>query len=126
MGVHHRLRDVLRSAPWTYWPLRFDKADCTSILLEPAGRTCMKSMSSWCKAVHDATSLRNSATQREMISVTFAFAVYPIEGEMIAQARRDLSRDISNLLRTSWDVMEFSAPRLVCWETWCDHRPYSE
>lgn len=122
--LHHRLRPVLDSAPWTYWPLRFDRADCTTITLAPSGPGCQRGIQEWCKAVQGTTKLRNSATNREMLTLTFAFEVFPVEGENAAQVRRDLVREITAMLEREWAIMEFRCPQMVCWQTHTAYSPY--
>jgi len=122
--VHRRLLPVLASAPWTYLPLRFDRADCTGITLAPPGKGCGRAVAEWAKAVQHATGLRNNATNREMLSVAFAFEVFPVEGENAAQARRDLVREIGDLLSKEWGTMEFRVPLLACWQTHTAYVPF--
>lgn len=123
--VYNRMQPVLSSAPWTFWPLRFDRVDCTAITLASTGLGCGKAISEWCKAMEKATMLRNGATSREMLTLTFAFEVFPVEGENAAQARRDVIREITSLLEKEWGMMEFRCPQLVCWQTHTDYVPYS-
>jgi hypothetical protein len=122
--VHQRLMPVLSSAPWTYWPLRFEKADCTTVTLAPTGRVCSQAISEWAKAVQGASQLRNGALGREMLTLTFAFEVFPVEGENVAQVRRDLVREITGLLEKEWNVMEFRSPFLASWETYTKYVPF--
>jgi len=122
--VHKRLMPVLQSAPWTYWPLRFEKADCTTLTLAPASVGCSHAVSEWARAVRGATALRNNATNREMLTLSFAFEVFPVEGENAAQARRDLVREISGLFEKEWGVMEFRCPIMVAWETHTRYTTY--
>jgi len=122
--VHRRLSPMLQSAPWTFWPLRFDRADCTSVTLAPTGPGCSKTVAEWAKAVHAAVGLRNGATGREMLSLTFAFEVFPVEGEHATQVRRDLVKEITSLVEKEWGVMEFRSPKFVCWRTHTEYEPY--
>jgi len=122
--VHRRLLPVLQSTPWTYWPLRVDRADCTTITMASTGAGCSKAISEWAKAVQGSTTLRNSATSREMLTVAFAFEVFPLQGENLAQARRDLVREITALLEKEWGVMEFRCPVLACWQTHTKYAPF--
>jgi hypothetical protein len=122
--VHERLAPILSSAPWTYWPLRFEKADCTSVTLAPTGKVCSQVISEWAKAVQGASQLRNGALGREMLTLTFAFEVFPVEGENLAQARRDLVREITGMLEKEWGIMEFRSPFLACWETYTSYVPF--
>lgn len=124
--VRRRLRSTMESAPWTYLPLRFDRADCTSITLAPSGPGCKEGMSEWCKAVQTASQLRNGATNRELLTLTFAFEVFPIQGENASQARRDVIRDITALLEKEWGLMEFRNPQLVAWQTHTDYMRISD
>mmetsp|Transcript_133433 Transcript_133433/g.231887 ORF Transcript_133433/g.231887 Transcript_133433/m.231887 type:complete len:408 (-) Transcript_133433:173-1396(-) len=123
--VYTRMQPVLSSAPWTFWPLRFDRVDCTAITLASTGTGCGKAISEWCKAMEKATMLRNGATNREMLTLTFAFEVFPVEGENAAQARREVVRCITEILEREWGVMEFRCPQLVCWQTHTEYVPYS-
>eukprot|EP00931_Biecheleriopsis_adriatica_P051136 TRINITY_DN29630_c0_g1_i2.p1 TRINITY_DN29630_c0_g1~~TRINITY_DN29630_c0_g1_i2.p1 ORF type:complete len:422 (-),score=63.81 TRINITY_DN29630_c0_g1_i2:30-1124(-) len=116
--VYRRLQHLFFSAPWTFFPLRVERADCTSITLAPTGPGCHKAVWAWVKAVEEATGLRNLATAKEALTLTFAFEVFPVLGENAAQVRRDVVREITALLDKEWGVMEFSLPRLACWQTW--------
>lgn len=122
--LHKRLRPVLQSAPWTCWSLKFDRTDCTGITLAPSGPGCAKAISEWAKAVQKAGALRNGATSRDMLTLSFAFEVFPVEGENAAQSRRDVIRELSALLEREWGVMEFRCPQLVCWRTHTEYAPY--
>ncbi|CAK9105008.1 unnamed protein product [Durusdinium trenchii] len=115
--VHRRLEAVFHSAPWTYWPMRFERADCTSVLLAPTGPGSQACVSSWVKAVEEACGLCNAATTREMLTFCFAFEVFPVEGENAAQVRRDLVREIKSILEKEWDTMDFRCPTLAVWQT---------
>lgn len=115
--IRGRLAPLLESAPWTYFPLKFDRVDCTAITLAPIGTGCSKAITAWLQAVQKATQLRNAATNREVLSLTFAFQVFPVEGENAQQARREVVRDITSLLEKEWGVMDFRGPRLVSWRT---------
>lgn len=115
--IHGRLSPVLESAPWTYFPLKFDRADCTAITLAPLGAGCSKAVSKWLEAVKKVTQLRNGATNRELLTLTFAFEVFPVEGENAQQARRDVVREITSMLEKEWGIMDFNGPRLVRWRT---------
>lgn len=123
--MHRRLFPILQSGAWTYWPLRFDRADCTSVTLVPAGSGCAHAIAEWSKEMRRQTTLQNNATSREMLTITFAFEVFPVEGENAVQARRKVSRDITALLEQDWGVMEFRCPEFVCWQTHTQHIPYS-
>jgi len=122
--LSHRLDNVLQSASWTYWPLRYDRADCTSITLAPTGPGCSRVVSEWLKAVQGASSLRNGAMRNEILTITFAFEVFPVQGEKAVQARRDVLRQIQALLEKEWGVMEFSGPEIVCWQTHTQYIPF--
>merc|ERR1712232_59511 len=98
--------------------------DCTTITFAATGTGCSRTISEWCKAVQSATALRNSATNRDMLTLTFAFEVFPVEGENVAQVRRDLVREITSLLETEWGIMEFRCPQMVCWQTHTRGVPY--
>eukprot|EP00434_Breviolum_minutum_P040184 symbB.v1.2.035701.t1/scaffold4868.1/size33687/7 len=115
--------------------MRFDRADCTSVTLVPAGPGAQDCVTSWVKAVEEACGLRNAASVREMLTFNFAFEVFPVEGENIAQVRRDLVREIKSMLEKvrgfigflqsadatcvhqEWDVMDFRCPTLAVWQT---------
>lgn len=124
--VYDRAKGVLSSAPWTYAPLAFERADCTTISLVPTGEQCQRAIKSWARALQDATGLRSSATNREMLQLTFAFEVFPLEGENAAQTRRDVVKQITDLLAREWGVMEFSDPKLVCWRTHTEFVSYHD
>ncbi|CAE7386075.1 dnaJ [Symbiodinium natans] len=64
-----------------------------------------------------ASGLRNAAVPREMLTITFAYEVFPVEGENASQARRDLVREIKAVLDKEWGVMEFIGPKLALWQT---------
>eukprot|EP00927_Polykrikos_kofoidii_P030116 TRINITY_DN25977_c0_g1_i1.p1 TRINITY_DN25977_c0_g1~~TRINITY_DN25977_c0_g1_i1.p1 ORF type:complete len:409 (-),score=53.49 TRINITY_DN25977_c0_g1_i1:222-1448(-) len=115
--LRRRLLPVLASAPWTYVPLQFERADCTAITLAASAKGCSKVITEWCGAVRNATGLRNGATNREMLTLAFAYEVFPVEGEGLAQARRDVIREVTAILEKEWGVMEFRAPLLACWRT---------
>ncbi|CAE6935806.1 dnaJ [Symbiodinium sp. CCMP2592] len=115
--VQERLAIPLHSGPWTYWPLRFDRADCTTVTLVPTGPVCQQAVSSWVAAVQQASGLRNAAVPREMLTLTFAYEVFPVEGENASQVRRDLVREIKAILDKEWGVMEFIGPKLALWQT---------
>jgi hypothetical protein len=119
--IRSRLAPVLEAGPWTYFPLKFDRADCTAITLAPLGAGCSKALSEWLQAVQKATQLRNGATNRELLSLTFAFQVFPVEGENAQQARREVVRDITSLLEKEWGLMDFRGPRLVSWHTHAEY-----
>lgn len=123
--LHRRMQPVLQSAPWTYWPLRLERADCTTVTLAPLGPGCSRAVTEWTKAMKGATAIRNGATNREMLTLTFAFEVFPIQGENLAQARRDLVRDIAGLLEKEWGTMDFRSPFLACWQTHTEYLPYT-
>eukprot|EP00928_Gymnodinium_smaydae_P025807 TRINITY_DN20457_c0_g1_i1.p1 TRINITY_DN20457_c0_g1~~TRINITY_DN20457_c0_g1_i1.p1 ORF type:complete len:411 (+),score=105.73 TRINITY_DN20457_c0_g1_i1:122-1354(+) len=112
--VQRRIAPVLQSAAWTYWPLRFERADCTAVTLAPLGSGGSKVISEWCRALEGCTGLRNSATPRELLSVTFAYEVFPVVGEALVQARRDVLREVAALLQKEWGQMEFRGPILAC------------
>lgn len=123
--VQARLRPLLmHSAPWTYFPLRLERADCTSVTLAPSGPGCAAAISEWVKAVQVASGLRNGAISREMLTLTYAFEVFPVEGENAAQVRRDLVREINAMLEKEWGTMEFRHPLFVSWQTHTDYLPY--
>eukprot|EP00930_Biecheleria_cincta_P097267 TRINITY_DN88992_c0_g1_i1.p1 TRINITY_DN88992_c0_g1~~TRINITY_DN88992_c0_g1_i1.p1 ORF type:complete len:424 (+),score=49.89 TRINITY_DN88992_c0_g1_i1:25-1296(+) len=124
--VLRRLVALFHSAPWTYWPLRMDRADSTSVTLRPTGPGCQKTITAWVRAVEQATGLRNGATSRDMLTVSFAFQVFPVEGDHAAQVRRDVVREITSILEKEWGVMEFAAPKLACWRTKTTYVNYSE
>ncbi|CAJ1351901.1 unnamed protein product, partial [Effrenium voratum] len=115
--VDRRLVTVFHSAPWTFWPLRFERADCTSVSLAPIGPGAQECVGAWVAAVEAATGLRNSATHREMLTLDFAYQVFPVEGENAVQARRDLAREITALLQKEWGTMDFRDPKLAVWQT---------
>lgn len=115
--VQRRLAPVLVSSQWTYFPLQFDRSDCTAITLTPISKGGSKAISEWCSAVKQTTGLRNGAVNREMLSLTFAYEIFPVAGEKLAQARRDLVRDITAVLEKEWGWMEFRCPLLACWVT---------
>lgn len=121
----HRLQGVVQSAPWTYWPLRYDRADCTAITVAPTGPGCSQVVNEWLRAVQNAAVLRNGAMRNEMLTVTFAFEVFPVQGENAVQARRDVLRQIQALLEEEWGVMEFKGPELVWWQTHAQYIPFS-
>mmetsp|Transcript_27543 Transcript_27543/g.91396 ORF Transcript_27543/g.91396 Transcript_27543/m.91396 type:complete len:433 (+) Transcript_27543:134-1432(+) len=124
--VHRRLEPlVLRSAPWTYWPLRFDRADATTVTLAPTGLGCKASMDEWSRQVQASSGLRNSATNREVLTIAFAFEVFPVEGENAAQVRRDVVREITALLEKEWGTSEFRSPELAVWQAHTDFVPYT-
>lgn len=124
--VQERAAPVLASAPWTYCPMRFNRADCTSITLEPAGASVKETLKLWATAIQGATRLRNAATGPEMLTISFAFEVFPIQGESAQQMRRDLVRDITAVVEKEWGIMEFRNPQLVCWHTAYDYKPVAE
>lgn len=97
--------------------MKFDRADCTAITLAPLGAGCSKAVSKWLEAVKKVTQLRNGATNRELLTLTFAFEVFPVEGENAQQARRDVVREITSMLEKEWGIMDFNGPRLVRWRT---------
>lgn len=115
--IRNRMAPILESAAWTYFPLKFERADCTAIRLTPIGPGCSEAMSHWLKAVQKATQLRNGATQRELLDITFAFQVFPVEGENAQQARREVVREITSMLEKEWGVSDFRQPSLVSWRT---------
>lgn len=119
--ISGRLAPVLASAPWTYFPLKFDRADCTAITLAPLGVGAQKAINSWVQAVKQATQLRNGATNRELLTLQFAFEVFPVEGENAQQARREVVREITALLEKEWGIMDFTNPRLVSWRTHAEY-----
>jgi hypothetical protein len=119
--IRRRLGNVLESSSWTFLPLKFDRVDCTAITLVPADSGCQRAMSAWTNAIQKASNLRNGATNREMLTVTFAFEVFPVEGENAAQARRSVVRDIHSLLEKEWGTMPFLNPRLASWHTHADY-----
>merc|ERR1711862_751186 len=96
---------------------KFERADCTAITLAALSTGCSEAISRWLKAVQKATQLRNGATSRELLTITFAFQVFPVEGENAQQARREVVREITSLLEKEWGVMDFRCPRLVSWRT---------
>lgn len=112
-----RIAPVLQSSTWTYVPMRYDRADCTSISLAPTGAGCSKTLSTWSAAIQEASRLRSSGMPKELLTLTFAFPVFPIEGENAVQARRDVVREICALFEKEWGVMEFREPFFVRWET---------
>ncbi|CAJ1384579.1 unnamed protein product [Effrenium voratum] len=122
--VDRRLVTVFHSAPWTFWPLRFERADCTSVSLAPIGPGAQECVGAWVSAVEAATGLRNSATHREMLTLDFAYQVFPVEGENAVQARRDLAREITALLQKEWGTMDFRDPKLAVWQTKAHWRPF--
>merc|ERR1712217_697376 len=115
--VYRRVAPVLQSAPWTFWPLKFERADCTTITLSSSGAGCTRVISEWCKALQQSTGLRNVASNREMLTLSFAFEVFPVEGENVVQVRRDLVKEITNVLQKEWGIMEFHSPHFACWQT---------
>lgn len=123
-AVHRRVAPILSSADWTYWPLRFDRVDCTHVHLAPTGERCQKAIKSWLKAVEDSTGLRSTKTPREILSFVFAFEVFPVVGEHNQQARRDVVRKVTEHLSAKWGVCEFAAPEFVCWQTHTDFHAY--
>eukprot|EP00929_Paragymnodinium_shiwhaense_P047097 TRINITY_DN2389_c1_g1_i8.p1 TRINITY_DN2389_c1_g1~~TRINITY_DN2389_c1_g1_i8.p1 ORF type:complete len:381 (-),score=42.52 TRINITY_DN2389_c1_g1_i8:223-1365(-) len=100
--LQQRLSTVFASAAWTYWPLQFDKSDCTSLTLAPISKGGARAITDWAAAVRDASRLRNSATSREILSVTFAFQVFPVHGEHVEQARRDVIREVTDMMQKEW------------------------
>lgn len=124
--VYERTKGVLASAPWTYIPLSFERADCTTISLAPTGQQCAKAIKSWASALQESSGLRSSATNREMMQLTFAFEVFPLEGETASQARRDVVKQITDLLLAEWGTMEFADPKLVCWRTHTEFVSYRD
>ncbi|CAE8686211.1 unnamed protein product, partial [Polarella glacialis] len=121
--VHRRLVPLLYSSAWTYLPLRFERADCTSITLAPAGPGCARALAAWLRAAEEATGIRNMAMGKEVLTLNFAFEVFPVEGENAAQVRRDMVRQVTSLLEKEWGVMEFTAPKLACWQTRTSYVP---
>lgn len=119
--IRKRLASVLESSSWTFVPLKFDRVDCTAITLAPVDAGCSRAIAAWTNAVQKASNLRNGATTREMLTVKFAFEVFPVEGENVTQARRSVVRDITSLLEKEWGTMPFLSPRLACWHTHADY-----
>lgn len=120
--VHRRLEPLtLRSAPWTFWPLRFDRADATSVTLASTGLGCTAAIGEWSQQVQACTGLRNSATSREVFMMAFAFEVFPVEGDEATQVRRRVVREINALLEKEWGVSDFRAPFLATWQTHTDY-----
>lgn len=122
--VRRRVEPILRSAAWTYLPLRFEKADCTTISLAAVGAGASAALAAWTEAVHGASGLRNDAMARDLLKVSFAFEVFPVEGENAQQARRDLVREITGLLSKEWGTAELCCPLLACWRTHTEYEPY--
>jgi hypothetical protein len=61
-----------------------------------------------------------------MLTVKFAFEVFPVVGEGLAQARRDVIRDFTALMEREWGCMEFRDPFLACWCTEHEYVPYAQ
>lgn len=108
---------ILASAPWTYWPLKFERADVTSITLSPIGPGGKDVVDNWAKQVQLATGLPNHATSRESMTISFAFQVFPVEGDNVSQVRRELVRQITALFESEWGVAEFRDPKIASWNT---------
>jgi len=124
--VHSRLSSVvLPSAPWTYWPLQFERASATSVMVTPTGPGCSSTIAEWTKVVQASSGLRNSATKREMLTMSFAFEVFPVEGEKAQQERKEVVRKITALLEKDWGVAELRHPLLVTWQTHTDYVHYA-
>jgi len=123
--VHTRLSpNVLPSAPWTYWPLRFERASATSVMLAAMGPGCSSAIKEWTRAVQTSTGLRNSATNRDMLTMSFAFEVFPVEGEKAQQERKEVVRKITALMEKDWGIAELRQPLLVTWQTHTDYVHY--
>jgi len=122
--LYRRLGAVLQSAPWTYFPMRLEKVDCTTVTLAPAGQGCDAAVRAWTRAIQNACHLRNGATPREMWTCNFAFEVFPVEGENAVQVRRELVKEISTLLAREWGTLEARSPALVTWQTHVDYKVY--
>merc|ERR1712060_886523 len=73
---------------------------------------------------YSSTGLRNAATNREMLTLSFAFEVFPVEGENVVQVRRDLVKEITNVLQKEWGIMEFHTPHFACWQTHTRSKSY--
>lgn len=116
---------VLNSASWTYWPLAFDRADCTTVHLKPTGERCKSAIQAWMAAVQEGTGLPSQKNTREALSFAFAFEVFPVIGENNQKHRREVVRKITEHLEKNWRICEFAEPRLVCWKTHTDFVPFS-
>mmetsp|Transcript_36036 Transcript_36036/g.84509 ORF Transcript_36036/g.84509 Transcript_36036/m.84509 type:complete len:411 (-) Transcript_36036:354-1586(-) len=124
--VHKRAANVLESANWTYFPMKMERVDCTAITLAPTAPGCDAALGDWLKALQQALGLRNAVTRRESLAMTFAFQIFPLEGEKVMQARRDVVRQLSALLEKEWNVMEFRRPQLACWKTHSEYLLYND
>jgi len=123
---YRRVQPLLESGPWTYWPLKFDRADCTSITLTAIGTAGTGAIKEWAKAMHSAAGLRNAAAgHREMLTLSFAFEVFPVEGEQAREARRALGRQITELLTKEWGIAELLHPKFVTWRTHTEYTAYT-
>ena len=71
----------------------------------------------------EASGLRNALAPRELLSLSFANEVFPVEGEHAFLARRQLVREIKALLEQEWQVMDFKEPRLALWHSKSQWRP---
>mmetsp|Transcript_40852 Transcript_40852/g.91666 ORF Transcript_40852/g.91666 Transcript_40852/m.91666 type:complete len:288 (+) Transcript_40852:3-866(+) len=122
--LQQRISGIMQSAAWTYFPMKVDRVDCTAIMAAAISPGCDASLSAWLKELQQVAGLRNGATRREMLELKFAFQVFPLEGEKIAQIRRDVVRQLSAVVEKEWGAMDFRCPQLACWVTHSEYLLY--